>query len=122
MGGGRESFEVVAHALVEHFVFREQCGKLGELRGGGKFAVDEQVSGLDEGAFLRELGDVVAAVLEDAFFAVDEGDRALAGTGVSVARVERDAAGFCAKRADVDSDFSFRSNDGGQHERLAIND
>ena len=113
---------MMAHALVEHFIFREQSGKLGELRGGGKLAVDEQVGGLDEGAFLSEFGDIVAAVLEDAFFAVDKSDRAFACAGVSISRIKGDRTGFAPKCADVDADFSFRSYNCGQHKRLAIND
>jgi hypothetical protein len=54
---------MVAHALVKHFVFREQRGKVGELLGGGKIAVNEQISGLDEGAFVRKFCNVVASVL-----------------------------------------------------------
>jgi hypothetical protein len=84
VGGGREALEVVAHVLVEHLVFGEQLGKLGEFGAGRQLAVDQQVGGLDEGAFFREFGDVIAAVAEDALFAVDEGDGALAGAGVAV--------------------------------------
>jgi hypothetical protein len=61
---------------------------------GGQFAVDDQVGGLDEGAFFRQFRDVVAAVAQDALFAVDEGDGAFAGAGVAVAGVEGDAAGL----------------------------
>ena len=115
--GGREAVEEVAHVLVQHLVFREQVGELGELRAAGKIAVDEQVGGLDEGAFFRQFRDVVAAVAQDAFFAVDEGDGALAGTGVAVAGIERDAAGLVSEREDVDPHFALGADDGLQFEQ-----
>ena len=49
---------------------------------GRQLAVDEQVGDLEEARLLRELLDRVAAVLEDALLAVDEGHRALARGGV----------------------------------------
>ena len=97
MGGVGEALEVEAHALVEHLVFGEQRGKIGEFGGSGKLAVDDQVGGLDEGAFFREFGDVVASIAKNAFFTIDEGDGAFAGAGIAVAGVESDVAGFAAE-------------------------
>ena len=84
------------HVCVQHLIFREPLGKFHEFGGGRQFAVDQQVGRLDEGAFLGELRDIVAAILEDAFFAIDEGDGTLAGAGVTVSWVKSDAAGFIA--------------------------
>ena len=78
VGGVGKAFEVEAHALVEHLVVGEQRGEIGKLGGGGKFAIDQQIGGLDEGAFFREFRDVIAAVAKNALFTIDEGDRAFA--------------------------------------------
>ena len=53
--------------------------ELVELLLGRQLAVDQEVRGLEERRVLAvgELLDVVAAVAEDAFVAVDEGDRRL---------------------------------------------
>ena len=120
VGRRRECVEVEVHVLVQHLVLREEAGESFEFRCRGKFAVDEQIGGFDEGALLGKLGNVVTAVLEDPLFAIDEGDRAFAGTRVAVARIKRDTAGFVAQRGDVDADFAFRSNKRRQLERLAV--
>ena len=49
--------------------------------------MDQQVGDLEEVGLLRQLLDRVAAVLEDALVAVDEGDRAAARGGVDEAGV-----------------------------------
>ena len=78
MGGVGKAFEVEAHALVEHLVVGEQRSEISKLSGSGKFAIDQQVGGLDEGAFFRKFRDVIAAVAKNALFTIDEGDGAFA--------------------------------------------
>jgi hypothetical protein len=53
-----------------------------ELLLGGQLAVDQQVGDLEEARALRELLDRVAAVLQDALVAIDEGDGGAARGGV----------------------------------------
>ncbi len=118
--GGRKTVEEMPHVLVEHLVFREQVGKIDELGAAGQVAVDQQVGGLDEGAFGGQLGDVVAAVAQDALLAVDEGDGALAGAGIAIAGVKCDAARLIAQGGDVDAHFTFGSDDGRETDRLSI--
>ena len=122
VGGGREVFEMETHSLVQHLVFREHVGELDQLGAGRKVAVDQQVGRLDEGAFFREFGDVVAAVAKDSRFAIDEGDGAFAGTRIAVSRIKGDATGLIAERRDIHPDFTLGAYDGWQLDRLAIND
>jgi hypothetical protein len=68
-------------------VVRHEVDELLELLGGGQLAVEQQVGHLEEGGLLRELLDGVAAVLEDALVAVDEGDGAAAVGRVQERRV-----------------------------------
>jgi hypothetical protein len=63
-----------------------------------------------------ELLDGNAAVAQDPLLAVDEGDGALAGARVAVARVEGDEPRLGAKVADVDGALAFRSLYDGQLE------
>src|SRR5690606_32281579 len=79
-----------------------------------QLAVDEQVAGLDEVGVLRQLLYRVATVAQDAFFTVEVRDRARGRAGDHVPAVERDVAGFLAKRSDVDRVFVFGAHDHGQ--------
>ena len=63
------------------------CVHAGQLVLRRQLAVEQQVGGFEIGALLRELLDRIAAVFEDAFVAVDEGDGAAAGGGVHEGRV-----------------------------------
>ena len=85
---------VVAEALDELLDVLVDVGVVGDLEDPlvqlilrGQLAVDEQVGHLEVGGALAQLLDRVAAVLEDAGFAVDVADRAAAGRGVRERRV-----------------------------------
>jgi hypothetical protein len=69
-------------------------------------------------ASVGEFLDRVAAIAENARVAVDEGDRALAGAGVRVARVHRDVAGLVAELADVDRALALAPDDDGKLDLL----
>lgn len=120
MGGGGEALEVEFHGLVDHLVVGEEVGEAAELVAGGEFAVDDEVGGLDEGGVLGDLFDGDAAVAEDAFFAVYEGDGALAGAGVGVAVIEGDETGLGAELGDVEGQLAFGSAEHGELVGLAI--
>jgi hypothetical protein len=68
--GGREPFEVVPEPFVQQLLLAEQVAELLALAARGQVAEDEQVGGLDEGAVLGQLLDGVAAIAQDAVFAV----------------------------------------------------
>src|SRR5665811_2188188 len=62
------------------------------LFAGRKFAVDQEVCHLQKCGMLGELLNGVAAVFEDSFVAVDEGNGAATGSGVGESRVvDRDS-------------------------------
>ena len=87
-----EALHEALDVLVDEGVDRDQVGPLGELVGGGKLAVDQQVGDLQVAGVLGQLLDRVAPVLEDSLVAVDEGDRRPARGGVHVGRVVRHQA------------------------------
>jgi len=68
-------------------------GEALQFVGLGQITVQEQPGDLDKRALLGELGDVVAAVAKDAFFAVDERDGAAARARVAKTGVQGDEAG-----------------------------
>ncbi|MPM32091.1 hypothetical protein SDC9_78650 [bioreactor metagenome] len=97
----REATEQVAHPLVQEHVVDQLVLELLHLLLGGQLAVEDQPHHLDEGALLRELLDRVAAVPQDALFAVDEGDLRPARGGVAEGLVQGDVPGLGAQLADV---------------------
>jgi hypothetical protein len=115
-----EGFEVVLEAFVEMGVAGEAFAEAAELVGSGEAAEDEELGGFDEGGFLGEFFDGIAAVAEDAFFAVDEGDGAGAAAGVSIGGVEGDEAGFGAEFGDIDGLLAFGSDDDGELVGFAV--
>jgi hypothetical protein len=74
-------------ALVDEGVMGDVVDPLLQLRGAGKFAVQEKVSGFEIRAFFGEIFDGITAVAEDSGVAVNVGDPADAGRGVIVGRV-----------------------------------
>ena len=68
---------------------------------GRQLAVDEEVGDLEEVGLLRELLDRVAAVLEDALVAVDEGDGRAARGGVDEAGVVGRQPGLVVGETDL---------------------
>ena len=76
----REALEVVLHVFVQILVLGEQIGELPQLGAVGQLPMNEKISRFDEGGVLGEFFDGNAPVTENALFAVDEGNRAGAGT------------------------------------------
>ena len=97
-----ERVEEVPHLLADERVMRDLPDEPIELLAARQLAPDQEVGDLEEGGVLGQLLDRVAAVAKDALLAVEEGDRARAGSGVGVARVVRDQPGRAAQPADVD--------------------
>ncbi len=69
-----EAGEEARHLLVHHGVAGDAVVEILLLRLGRQVAVEQQIAGLQEVAVLGELLDRVAAMQQDAFLAVDEGD------------------------------------------------
>ena len=114
MGVARKALEQVLHARVNGRVLCEQLGEPLALRRERQLPVDDEVGCLDEGGMLGELFDGIAAVAEDAGLTVDEGDRTLAGTGVSVTLVVGDVTGIVAQVANVHRLFALRTDHDGE--------
>jgi hypothetical protein len=110
MGVGREALEMVLHRLVEQLVVGEQVGEPAQLVAVGKMAHDNQVGHLNEGGFLREFLDWNAAVAQNTFLAIDEGDLAQAGSCIGVAIVQGDVTRRITKRRNVHCQFIFRAS------------
>ncbi len=104
--------------LVEHGVVVDRIGEVVELVGVGQVAVHQQVRDLKKIRFFGEFLDGDAAIAKDALLAVDECDRALAGTGIRVAGIQGDAAGFRSKPTDIDGAFAFAARDHGKLDGL----
>ena len=88
----------------------------------GRSAVHEQVGRLGEEGLFGQILDGDAPVAQDTLVAVDEGDVALAGTRIAVARVQGDIAGVVAQGGDVDGLFTLGSQDDGILVGLAFQD
>ena len=82
-----EALHELLDVLVHEGVDRDLVRPLVELRLRRQLAVEQQVGDLEVGRLLGELLDRIAAVLEDALVAVDEGDRAAARRRVHERRV-----------------------------------
>ena len=99
---GRETFEMMAQIFVEQFLLAEKITELLAFAACGQVAENEQVGGFDERAALGQFLDWIAAIAQDAVFAVDEGDVTGAGAGVSVARVVSDMSSVFSERGEVE--------------------
>jgi hypothetical protein len=87
MGVVAEPLHQLGQVRMEHRVQRDLAAPRRELRCGGQLAEEDQVRGLGEIAVLRKLFDGIAAVLENALVAVDEGDAAPARRRIHVSGV-----------------------------------
>ncbi len=87
MGVAPEAAIKLAELLVHHGVERDVADELLLLRLGRQLALHQQVADLHEVALLGQLGDVVAAVEQDALVAVDVGDLGAARAGRGEARI-----------------------------------
>ena len=104
-----KSLEVKFHVLMEHFVFREQIGKVVQFRLRRELPPDQQISGFHKCGFFRQLFYGDAAVAEDALLSVDERNAADARTGVSITFIEGDISGLAAKVGNIDRRFLLGS-------------
>src|SRR5271157_4850206 len=82
--------------------------------------MDQEPGCLCEPGVLGKLLDGDAAIAQDPFLTVDEGDLAYAGSGVAVPRVERDQAGTGAKLGNIEGQLTFSTFNDRQFDRSAI--
>lgn len=111
---GWEPFEMVAKVFMQQFVVCQQLAKPFALPACRQVPEDEQPSGFYERTVLRDFFDGVASIVQCSFFAVDEGDAAVACPCIAITRVEGDVAGFLAQASDVNGMFLFTANHDGQ--------
>ena len=93
-----EALDELLEVLVQEGVDGDVVDPRVQLRLGRQLAVEQQVGDLEEGGVLRELFDRVAAVLQDADVAVDEGDGTAARRRVHESRVVGGQAGVVVVR------------------------
>ena len=96
---------------MQQRVHRHLLAELRELFVVGSCAVDQHVADLGEPSAGGDLFDRIAAVAQDALFAVDERDRALAAASVPIPRVQGDQPSVFAQLGNVDSAFPFATFD-----------
>jgi len=74
-------------------------------------AVDQEIGDLDEGAVCGQFLDGDSPVTQDPLVTIDEGDGALARTGIGIAWVEGDDSGLFAQVRNVDRALAFAAFD-----------
>ena len=97
-----EALEEAAHLLMHHGVARDAVVEVGFLRWRRQFAIEQQVTGLEEVAVLGELLDRIAAIEQDAFIAVDVGDLGFTARGRGEAGIVSEHAALAIKLGDVE--------------------
>ena len=97
-----EALEEPAHLLVHHRVMDHAIDEVGLLLRGRQFAVEQQITGFEKVAVLRQVIDRIAAIEQNALVAVDIGDLGFAAAGRREAWVVGEDAGFGVELADVD--------------------
>ena len=80
-----------------------------DLVAGGQFAVQEEIGRLKEGGFFCKLLDGIPSVTQNPLFSIDEGDLALAGSGVAITSVEGDAFAGSTEGSQIDGSFILGS-------------
>jgi hypothetical protein len=115
-----QRFEEASERLVHHRVIAHVPRERLQLLAGRKLAVHQQPGHLEKAALFGELFDRIAAVLQDAAVAVDEGDAAGAGSGVAEAGIQRDEAGGPTQFGDVEGFFALGALDKGQRQVFPV--
>ena len=102
MGVAAEAAIELAELLMNHRVVRDVVDELVLLRLVRQVALHQQVGDFHEVALLGEFGDVVPAMEQQAFVAVDVGDFRTARAGRGEARIVGEHAGVAVELADID--------------------
>ena len=89
---------------------------------GRQAAVNQQIGGFDKGQFFSHLGDVKAAIAQDALVAVNVGDGTGAGTRILITVIKGYAAGLCMQIGDVDRALLLGSRDQREFILVAVDD
>ena len=102
MGVAAEAAEEGRQLLMHHGVVGDGVVELLHLVLGRQFAVKQQIAGLQEAGMLRQIGDGIAAILQHALVAIDEGDVAFGGGGGGEAGIVGEDVRLVVELADVD--------------------
>ncbi len=111
----------VAQLLVDHRVVDDGVLEVVQSVLLRQFLVQEQVADLQEAAVLGQFLDGVAAVTQDADFAVDIGQLGIAACGRGIGRVVGEHAGLCIETAHIDDFRAFGALEDRQLDGLAVN-
>ncbi len=104
----------VQHLLVQHGVIGDGVLEVVLLLLLWQLAMQQEVAHLHKVAVLGQILDLVAAMQEDAFFAVDEGDGGLAARRRGEARVVGEHPGLAIELADVNDPRALGAIEDGQ--------
>ena len=85
-----------------------------------ELAVNQEPRGLGECRLFCQILDGVAAVTENALFAIHVGDGALGAARVQVAVIKRDQSRFLAEGTDVETVFVLGAFNHGELEALSV--
>lgn len=116
VGVARESVVEPLDVLVQQRVLGDLVLERGELVDRRQLAVDQQIRHLDKAGPVGKLLDRIAAVAQDALFAVEIGDRGLVGGGIAVATVQGHQTGLRTKLPDIEA----RIADGAVDHRVGV--
>ena len=83
-----EAAEEADQLFMHHRVIGDVLDPIGLLLLVGQFAILQQIGDFEKIAFVRQLIDGIAAMQQNAFIAVDEGDFGFARPGRGVSRVK----------------------------------
>lgn len=111
MGVARESVVEALDVLVQQRVLGDLVLERGQFVDRRQLAVDQQIRHLDKAGPLGELLDGIAAVAQNALFAVEVGNGGLVGRGVAVAAVQSHQTGLGPQLPDVEALVADRAVD-----------
>ena len=89
--------------LMHHGMARDRIVECLELRLGRQLAIQQQVAAFEEGGMLSQVADIVAAILQHALVAIDEGDVGFGRGGGGEAGIVGEDVGLVEELADVHS-------------------
>ena len=101
MGVAAEAAEEGRQLLMHHGVMVDGVFEFLHLALVRQFAVEQQIAGLQEAGMLGQIGDGIAAILQHALVAIDEGDVGLGRSGRGEAGIVGEDVRLVVELADV---------------------
>jgi len=115
-----EAAEEAGQLLMHHGVAGDGVVELRHLVGGRQFSVQQQVAAFQEGGMFGQVANGIAAILQHALVAIDEGDVGLGRGGRGEAGIVGEDVGLVVELADVDDVGALRAGEYRQLEILAF--